>query len=69
MRYNGRAMAQGHEDRERVSEGGTKQPYERFGWRFSGGLLALRPVSEAMDRLVVALENAVALLKARRRDR
>jgi hypothetical protein len=29
-----------------------RDPYERHGWLFSGGLLSIRPVSEAFDRFL-----------------
>lgn len=47
------------------TETGRRRPYESFGWRFSGGLLAVRPVSEVMERFTAAVANAFAFVKAR----
>src|SRR5690349_8865459 len=48
-------------DSERRTRMADRGAYERFGWLFSGGLLATRPAVRAIERLMAVLTEAIAL--------
>jgi hypothetical protein len=46
------------------NDDGRTRTYERFGWRFSGGLLATRPAAAVVDGLSRLLTRSLALVAA-----
>ncbi len=53
----------------REDDDARERSYERFGWLFSGGLLATRPASAAVARLSSLVTRTLALFAGKEKPR